>query len=65
MKHSCPYCRTEMVERCNLYVCPMNDIGDCAYNAFEFVEENCQHPGAIISQNTGSQSFINYDYPSD
>lgn len=38
MKHLCPYCKTEMLERGNTYVCPMNDIGDCVYDAFEFNE---------------------------
>jgi hypothetical protein len=40
----------------------MNDIGDCACDAFEFIEENGQYPGAMITQNRASQTSVNYDY---
>lgn len=35
MQRFCPRCKTEMIERINVYVCPRHDIGDCTYDAFE------------------------------
>lgn len=35
MQRFCPRCKTEMIERLNVYVCPRNDIGDCTYDAFD------------------------------
>ncbi|ELA6598529.1 hypothetical protein PY250_17160 [Vibrio alginolyticus] len=40
MKNLCPKCRTEMIERSNVYVCPRNDIGDCTYDAFELADDD-------------------------
>ncbi|MCQ1061227.1 hypothetical protein LRP52_46625 [Photobacterium sp. ZSDE20] len=35
MKKYCPYCSTEMLEHCNVFVCPRNNIGECTYDGYE------------------------------
>ncbi|WP_082008435.1 hypothetical protein [Photobacterium gaetbulicola] len=35
MKKYCPYCRTELLDHCNILVCPRNDIGECTYDGYE------------------------------
>ncbi|CAM3047889.1 hypothetical protein QTO01_05160 [Vibrio mytili] len=39
MKTYCPVCRTEMVERANILVCPRNEIGDCCYDSLSFTQD--------------------------
>ncbi|USD67261.1 hypothetical protein [Vibrio sp. SCSIO 43136] len=39
MKKNCPYCHTEMVPRFDSYACPMNDIGACVYDVFDYIED--------------------------
>ncbi|MET2949820.1 hypothetical protein ABXV18_17065 [Vibrio owensii] len=47
MKKLCPICQTEMVERSNIHVCPRNEIGDCSYDALNFVHEESAY---VINQ---------------
>lgn len=35
MKKYCPNCRTELLNHCNIFVCPRNDIGECTYDGYE------------------------------
>lgn len=30
----CPSCKTEMISRNGIHVCPRNEIGDCAFDAY-------------------------------
>lgn len=39
MKAFCPICRTEMVERAHVLVCPRNDIGDCCYDPLNIPQD--------------------------
>ncbi|MDF2153832.1 hypothetical protein [Vibrio sp. CAU 1672] len=34
MERYCPICRTEMVDRNRIAVCPRNDIGECSYDGY-------------------------------
>ncbi|MGF1734084.1 hypothetical protein [Photobacterium satsumensis] len=35
MKKYCPYCSTELLDHCNILVCPRNNIGECTYDGYE------------------------------
>ena len=35
MKKYCPNCRTELIDHCNRFVCPRNEIGECTYDGYE------------------------------
>ncbi len=39
MKALCPICRTEMVKRANILVCPRNDIGECCYDSLSIAQD--------------------------
>ncbi|USD62388.1 hypothetical protein J4N45_23755 [Vibrio sp. SCSIO 43140] len=60
MKHYCPHCNTELIERHQTHVCPRHDIGDCTYNALELLEQQnegvktliAHHPDTLASRPT-------------
>jgi hypothetical protein len=49
MKHHCPLCQTELVERHQTHVCPRNDIGDCRYDAIELLNQQSESINAMVA----------------
>lgn len=60
MKKLCPICQTEMVERSNIHVCPRNEIGDCSYDALNFVHEESAY---VLNQANTFSDLRSYVVP--
>ncbi|WP_155400308.1 hypothetical protein [Vibrio campbellii] len=43
MEKYCPVCQTEMIDRSNYFICPRNNIGECAYDGYEDHHSHCCH----------------------
>lgn len=57
MKPLCPICRTEMIERSSIHVCPRNDIGDCPYDALNMEEH---YTSLLLNQSQASGELRSY-----
>ncbi|GAK21870.1 hypothetical protein JCM19052_2428 [Vibrio sp. JCM 19052] len=49
-----------MVERSNIHVCPRNEIGDCSYDALNFVHEESAY---VLNQANTFSDLRSYVVP--
>jgi protein PhnA len=61
MKKLCPNCRTEMIERSNIHVCPRNEIGDCSYDALSLTHEMPAYQLNDVNACSGMHSYVSQD----
>ncbi len=61
MSH-CPSCRTELVSRNNVPVCPRNEIGECHFDGYSEHEGHTDHEAGVFCEEHHSKLVSTVDY---